>query len=283
MEKVWFKLHQTDYPPPPEDTILLGDGDDSTAPICLGHFVSDLKHLNFPLNSGSILPFHRRMIVYRNTVLNFSWNDGKTSAPGTNLAASAPILAAAGIIAKASLQVAFMRTTENHEAYDRLDTYVVQPSETYIEECLEQDKLKAYVKGKASWSMFMITGIKVARAGKRETRREKTVGTDIGPQLDVPSLVTLTATANVHLANSQRSYGEYPGDFIWAVRLAKVHKGFLMRDWSVAAYTHRATFADDENDLDVASVLRDEGLEDFQIIDDGELDEALVLDKRVLY
>ncbi len=52
MEKVWFKLRQTDYPPGPEETILAGSGDDTSAPICLGHFVSDLKHIDFPINSG---------------------------------------------------------------------------------------------------------------------------------------------------------------------------------------------------------------------------------------
>lgn len=63
MEKVWFKLRQTDHYPAPEDIILLGNGDDSQATICLGHFISDLKRLDFPLNRDSILPFHRRMTV----------------------------------------------------------------------------------------------------------------------------------------------------------------------------------------------------------------------------
>jgi hypothetical protein len=183
MEKVWFKLRQTDYPPAPEDTILRGDGDDSTAPLSLGHFTSSLKTLDFPLNHGSILPFPPHMRVFCNSTLNFTWDDTRLRSPGTNLAAGAPVLAATGVTAKASLQFAFMKTVESHEEYDRLDTYIVQPTKGYIEDCLDQDQLKAYVKGKALWSMFMITGIKVARAGKREAQEETNIAADIGPEL----------------------------------------------------------------------------------------------------
>ncbi|KAL5608705.1 hypothetical protein FOVSG1_003386 [Fusarium oxysporum f. sp. vasinfectum] len=280
MEKVWFKLRQTDYPPPPEDTILRGDGDDSIAPLCLGHLVSDLKTLDFPLNADSILPFPPRMRVFCNTSLNFTWDDTRLKSPGTNLAAGAPILAATGVTAKASLQFAFMKAVESHEAYDRLDTYIVQPTKGYIEDCLEQDQLKAYVKGKVSWSMFMITGIKVARAGKREVQEETNVAADIGPELDLPLVATMRATATNKRIASQRVSGEHPGDFIWAIRLAKIHKGLLMKDWSVDPYTKRATFAGgDDSELNVESVLRDEGLEGFTIVEDDELDEVVILDE----
>ncbi|RKL39323.1 hypothetical protein BFJ72_g6795 [Fusarium proliferatum] len=278
MEKVWFKLRQTDYPPSPEDAILHGDGDDSTAPLCLGHFISNLKTLDFPLNHGSILPFPPLMRPFCSSILNFTWDDTRLKSPGTNLAAGAPILAAAGVTAKASLQFAFMKTVESHEEYDRLDTYIVQPTKGYIRDCLEQDELQAHVKGKMSWSVFMITGIKVARAGKREAQEETNVAADIGPELDLPLVATMRATATNKRIASQRASGEHPGDFIWAIRLAKIHKGLLAKDWSVDPYTKRATFAaGDESELNVASVLHDEGLEGFTIVEDDKLDEVLVL------
>ncbi|SCV58183.1 uncharacterized protein FFB14_15491 [Fusarium fujikuroi] len=278
MEKVWFKLRQTDYPPSPEDAILRGDGDDSTAPLCLGHFISNLKTLDFPLNHGSILPFPPLMRPFCSSILNFTWDATRLKSPGTNLAAGAPILAAAGVTAKASLQFAFMKTVESHEEYDRLDTYIVQPTKGYIRDCLEQDELKAHVKGKVSWSVFMITGIKVARAGKRERLDETNVAADIGPELDLPLVATMRATATNKRIASQRASGEHPGDFVWAIRLAKIHKGLLAKDWSVDPYTKRATFAaGDENELNVQSVLRDEGSEGFTVVEDDKLDEVLVL------
>ncbi|KLO98308.1 uncharacterized protein FFB20_06319 [Fusarium fujikuroi] len=278
MEKVWFKLRQTDYPPCPEDAILHGDGDDSTAPLCLGHFISNLKTLDFPLNHGSILPFPPLMRPFCSSILNFTWDDTRLKSPGTNLAAGAPILAATGVTAKASLQFAFMKTVESHEEYDRLDTYIVQPTKGYIKDCLEQDELKAHIKGKISWSAFMITGIKVARAGKREAQEETNVAADIGPELDLPLVATMRATATNKRIASQRVSGEHPGDFIWAIRLAKIHKGLLAKDWSVDPYTKRATFAaGDESELNVASVLHGEGLEGFTVVEDDKLDEVLVL------
>ncbi|KAH7186195.1 uncharacterized protein B0J16DRAFT_400187 [Fusarium flagelliforme] len=282
MEKVWFKLRQTDHYPPSEDIILLGDGDDSQASICLGHFISDLKRLDFPLNRDSVLPFHRRMTVRRNSVLQFTWDDSKNTAPGINLAASAPVLAAAGMTVGASLQTTFMRTVADHESYDRLDTYTVQPREDYIGKCLQQEKLKQHVDGKAFWSMFMITGIKVARAGKREMEEGKGTTVDVGPNVEIPGIATFTATANLNREASQKSSGTYTGDFIWAIRLAKVHKGLLMRHWSVAVHTERATFNSEEGDADIEGALKEEGLEGFQIFDDSELDEAIVLDKSII-
>ncbi|KAF5632733.1 hypothetical protein F52700_6270 [Fusarium sp. NRRL 52700] len=279
MEKVWFKLRQTDYPPPPEDAILLGDGDDSTAPLCLGHFISSLKTLDYPLNHGSILPFPPLMRVFGNSILNFTWDDTRLRSPGTNLAAGAPILAATGVTAKASLQFAFMKTVESHEEYGRLDTYIVQPTKGYIKDCLEQDEIKAHLKGKVSWSMFMITGIKVARAGKREAQEETNIAADVGPELDLPLVATMRATATNQRISSQKVSGEHPGDFIWAIRLAKIHKGLLMKDWSVDPYTKRATFGTgDESELNVESVLRDEGMEGFTVVEDDKLDEVVILD-----
>lgn len=183
MEKVWFKLRQTDYPPPPEEAILSGNGDDSNAPICLGHLVPDLKHLDFPLNSGSILAFPSRMRVFHTHTLDFKWDDTKDKLVGTNLAAGAPILAAAGITVKASLQLAFMRAMENHEAYDRLDSYIVQPNRHYVDECLKRQELRAHVEGKAAWSVFMITGIRVARVGRRDAKAGSSVVVNIGPEM----------------------------------------------------------------------------------------------------
>ncbi|KAG5654842.1 hypothetical protein KAF25_009219 [Fusarium avenaceum] len=280
MEKVWFKLGQTDYPPPPEDTILRGDGDDSAAPLCLGHIIRNLKDLDFPLNQHSIAAFPHRMRVFCNTTLNFTWDETKLKSPGTNLAAGAPILAAAGITAKTSLQFAFMRTVESYEAYERLDTYIVQPTKSYIEDCLAQEKLKAHIKGKVAWSIFMITGIKVARAGKREAQEQKCLAADIGPEMDLPLVATIAATATTHRIASQKTSGEHPGDFVWAIRVAKISRGFLMKDWTIAPYSTRATWSTAaEDEVDVESVLRGEGLEGFQVVEDEEADEAVVFDE----
>lgn len=97
---------------------------------------------------------------------------------------------------------------------------------------------------------------------------------------ELPLVATMRATATNKRIGSQRVSGEHPGDFIWAIRLAKIHKGLLMKDWSVDPYTKRATFAGgDDSELNVESVLRDEGLEGFTIVEDDKLDEVVILDE----
>jgi hypothetical protein len=71
--------------------------------------------------------------------------------------------------------------------------------------------------------------------------------------------------------------GIHTDDFVWAIRLAKIHRGVLHRDWSVSTYTKRATFAAEEDEVDVASVLRNGGLEKFTLVEDGALEQAFVI------
>lgn len=77
-------------------------------------------------------------------------------------------------------------------------------------------------------------------------------------------------------------HGKHPGDFVWAVRLAKVHKGFLMTDWSIDAYTKRATMdTGGESSVDLEGVLKEEGMDNFTIIYDEQQDEAFVIEQKV--
>jgi hypothetical protein len=71
--------------------------------------------------------------------------------------------------------------------------------------------------------------------------------------------------------------GTHINDFVWAVRLAKIHKGVLRKDWSVSTYTKRATFGTGEDAVDVAAVLSNEGFANFTVVEDGALDQAFVI------
>ncbi|UKZ61223.1 uncharacterized protein TrAtP1_002491 [Trichoderma atroviride] len=168
MDKVWFKLRQTHYPPGPEQIILAGDGDDSQAPLCLGHCISDLKHLDYPINSGAVVPFPQRMSVFSSHVIDFKWERKRGFVTSLALATSAPIAASLGLqTVKASISVAFKRSVSRYEEYKRLDTYIVQPNHRYIQQCLEGEKLKKHIDNKANWSFFIITGLRIARVGER--------------------------------------------------------------------------------------------------------------------
>jgi hypothetical protein len=199
MDKCWFKLRQPDYTP--EDEAAMGTGRETSA-LCLGHFVSSLKRLDFVLNKGEIEEFPPNMSVYSTETLQFKWHDADTATTGGGLGAGVPIAALAGLVLKASISAIFKRSVQNWEEYDRLDTYIFQPDRTYVEEFLEGVKLSEQVEilekatmgddgveekktnktkadtvqhtklaketeGKKAWSMFLVTGVKVARKGKK--------------------------------------------------------------------------------------------------------------------
>lgn len=71
--------------------------------------------------------------------------------------------------------------------------------------------------------------------------------------------------------------GTHTDDFVWAIRLARIHKGVLHRDWSVSTHSKKATFAAEEDEVDVAAVLRDEGFANFTVVEDEALDQAFVI------
>jgi len=184
MEKVWFKLRQTHYPPGPEASILAGRGDDTNCPIALGHCVPDLKRLEFPVNSGAILPFPTRMKVFQASTIDFKWDAARKTSYGLGLGAGAPLAVAMGLLTvKASIQLAFEHSVSEHEKYARLDTYFVQPNRSYVDACLKTAEMKRYVGDRESWSFFMITGIRVAREGSRSVQEGSRVVVEGGPEV----------------------------------------------------------------------------------------------------
>lgn len=184
MDKVWFKLRQTHYCSGPEEVILSGDGDDSQAPICLGHCIPDLRRLDFPINRGAITPFSTRMKVFPTQSINFKWDETRGLENDPLVGVTAPVAAAMGLLTvKGSIQFAFKKAVENHEMYQRLDTYIVQPNRHYVDECLQTEALQDHIRGKTTWSFFMITGIRVARTGKRSTG--KSSGVDVNGEMRV--------------------------------------------------------------------------------------------------
>lgn len=182
MDKVWFKLRQTDYPPPTPESMGTAN---ETGPLCLGHFIPDLRRIDFPINRHEIEPFPASMPVFSTSALKFQWEGKQTSEHGGVLSGGAPVLAALGVpvTAKADISAAFKASVSNYEAYDRLDTYLVQVNPLYVDDCLEGDKISQYTKQNATlgtWSMFIITGLKIARVGSRSLSSSRKVEQGFG-------------------------------------------------------------------------------------------------------
>lgn len=169
--KCWFVLKQTHYPPPsiPKNGIgsMKGGG-----PICLGHLIPDLKHLDNVINHHGPLDIPPDMPIYPTKAWDLTWEANQTDGFDVSGNAGVPIAAAAGLTLELGARVAFQRTIKNFWKFASLETFIFQPTSEYVEDSIEDDEVMAYHKKRGflnSSTVFMITGIMIARGAKTKT------------------------------------------------------------------------------------------------------------------
>ncbi|KAL6412127.1 hypothetical protein AUP68_04510 [Ilyonectria robusta] len=288
MEKCWFVLPQTHYPPPQENCD--NGATKQTGPICLGHFIKDLKHLDQVINSNGPEPFPLDMPVYRTRPIDFDWEEKKESGVNVDATATVPIAAAAGVTANASLGFALKKTVGNYWQIDELDTLVVQPTRAYVNICLASAPIVEFlesVKLGPTWSIFMITGLKIVRGKSTQTTshgRER--GVHGGPGVGVAGITEVTIDGGLSSGQSVSISATYAHDFVWAVRLSKITKGFFDKVWTQKTFSKGATFNMDEGPEgveNIKNILLDEGLpsnEVYAIDSEEEGDEIIIVSEN---
>lgn len=187
MEKCWFVLKQDHYPPPdlPENGTGIGNG-----AICLGHIIPDVIHLDNVINrSEEGIMFTEAVPVRHTKSLGLDWKKDQRLKAGVAADAAAPI--GAGMLAslKQSFQFAFSRTEKNHKECDTLDRYVIQVDRKFISKILQNGEVAEHLERTkgirqlgGQWSVFMITGIMVARGAKGEFGGSKTFGATLSTE-----------------------------------------------------------------------------------------------------
>ncbi|KAG7290047.1 hypothetical protein NEMBOFW57_000039 [Staphylotrichum longicolle] len=197
-------------------------------------------------------PFEMEMMPGQpSTTYNFTWSDSSSRAVGVLGKASVPIASGIpGLDATASIGALFGKKVANYSHFARLDYWMTFPSRLYVNDCLRRREVEDHIKRVSSifggWTMYMITGLAIAR------------GCEIGPELSFET------------SNSSTMTGERATDFIWAIKLAKITKNGLQKDWTVESVTgrdgllgKRATFSVDAGDqlFNPVPVLIHEGLD----------------------
>ncbi|KPM38486.1 hypothetical protein AK830_g8088 [Neonectria ditissima] len=271
MDKCWFVLPQTHYPPPQEEDE--NGAVKQTGPICLGHFIKSLKHLDQVINSSGPEPFPLDMSIYRTKPTNFEWEENKERELSLSATAEVPVAAAPGITAKTSLGFAIKKTVGNYWQIDELETAIVQPSRAYINRCLASDSVAEFLqhaKLGPTWSIFMITGLKIAHGNSiQKVSRGRERGTHGGPGLGVTSIAEASIEGGISSGTSVSMSTEYTHDFVWAVRLSKITKGLFDKKWSQKTFSKGATFDMSEGSgskEDLEAALSDEGLLNSQVL-----------------
>ena len=185
--KAWFVLKQTHYPPPtfPQN----GTGQvRGSGPICLGHLIPDLQHLDNVINPHGPLDVPPDTPIFLSKAQDLTWEMKEAKGLSTSSWAGVPIAAAAGLTVKIGAGVAFKHSVSNYWDFESLETYIFQPTAEYIEDSIEEEDVSRYLRQRGlfkSSSMFMITGIIVARGAKMQTFNGHTRAIHGGPGLYV--------------------------------------------------------------------------------------------------
>ncbi|KXH67323.1 hypothetical protein CSAL01_13264 [Colletotrichum salicis] len=278
-KKCWFVLRHTHYPPP---TGLEDGTGQIKGPVCCGHLIPDLAHLDNIINISGPLEIPADMPIYHTKSENMSWE--QSSGPSINHYGhiGAPILAAAGITVTASAGIAFQKSVTNHGEFKRLDTYTIQATPSYIEDSITADEVSRYIqknKRMGRWSLFMITGIAVARGARVLRSEDRKIGVQGGLGAGLYGL----ADAGAGIENSSEDKismsGDTVSDFVWAVRLAKIRKGLLDKTWDYETHSKGATYSLDSGDrlAEMKEILHNEGIADERIIAPGDDSEIFVV------
>ncbi|KAK1243898.1 hypothetical protein MKX08_002036 [Trichoderma sp. CBMAI-0020] len=204
----------------------------------------------------------------------FDWAIERERENGGIIAVGAPVAVAIGGTLNAEFSAEFKGTMKRWAKFKTLDTEKVQPSRAYIDRVLALPDVREYIEHHKlpvlnQWTVYVVTGLMIARAGGIIGRSESSSGVIGGGfAVDTPKI----SNARLHSTHQQSTItnisDEIQGDRIWAVRFAKVHKGIFCRRWMQTEETIGATLGkDDEEEEVVGQVLDHEGIKDVGIVE----------------
>ncbi|EED22531.1 conserved hypothetical protein [Talaromyces stipitatus ATCC 10500] len=272
MEKCWFTLAQNHYPPSTPT---------QKGPIQLGHLLSSLIPLPPPINTASgPLPLPAYMPIYPSRLTDLRWQSATSSTLSASATAQLPIPQAMGLVsAGGGAGIAFQKSIARFWCFDAVDVEIIQPDEEYIEESLEVECVKAWIERKrkksliGAWSMFMITGLAIARGvrGDKDSGmvEGKGWGIELGPQVSLPSIVDVGISGGVGRTGGQEMTFSGCSDFVWAIQVMRISKRFMSSGWSFEPYVKGATYAVEEEE-DIEKMLAGEGVPFESIHRDGD-------------
>jgi hypothetical protein len=252
--KTYFLAPNFDFPPPPSGLIDLGS------------IITDPKKPDRSLNKGELVLIPAHAIF---TTTKTDWTASRSQLHAVDGGIWTSFLQT---IIGLSAEVDVSRSKGKDEVYrcKVLETQYFQPDDAYILANLQNPRVQGYVK--TGWpvkkSVYMITGLKIARGVSAETEVSEEYG--VGGKVGVDATAF---TGGVPVSggpkgkwSSKSSEGIGFGgseDFVFAFRLIKIKPKkegcFEEGDYNKAALYDLGT--DVEGDVDVARVL----LEDWEI------------------
>ncbi|KAN0076276.1 hypothetical protein V8E54_006418 [Elaphomyces granulatus] len=248
MENCWFILRQTHYPPPKDGARAY-------------YRVPDLRHLNQVIN-GNPYPYPRGIAVYEHRRGDLKWEIESQNGVDLSVKALLPIPHAGG-----------QRSVSRFWEFEALDVIFIQPTRAYIEDWLDDDLVKGYIdkhKNLGSWSLFMITGLTIARGARGHQKEEDRHDIHADPKVTVAAIADAGVGVGVNKTNGLVSSFKGSSDFIWSVQITKISKHFFSSDWNYETHVRGATYGLEYEKGDVEGFLSIQGVVPSQIIKSGD-------------
>ncbi|KAJ5652426.1 hypothetical protein N7507_009852 [Penicillium longicatenatum] len=174
MEKCWFVLRQQHYPPPK----------DGAGPIRLGSIIPSLRKIDAVVNEDGPEPLPPNVQVYSTRKSDFKWDNGKGREYKIDNDVGLPVGMVPGITVGGAAGAAFQRSVSNYAEFD-LEAQFIQPTEGYLRDSVDDEHVQQYIQRETKvlnrWSLFMITGLMIARGAHGNYKESKETSFHGGP------------------------------------------------------------------------------------------------------
>lgn len=243
-DKCWFVLRHTYHAPPdvPEGGIGKPKG-----PVCIGHVTTSTKWLDIINPENGPVEYPPSMPVWAGEAYNLEWKLTDDSSIDVSARVHSPIAAAAGVDVGLNASIAFKDSVNRGWEFEKLETSSVNITQSYVDDTMDSAEVKHYVARHKMWlvgnpALFIITGIMVGRKAKLSGSDQKERGINTEATAEVPEVAGTSGKFDIS-GKKEFSSSQRVDDFVFAIRVAKVTKGVLDKDWSWATLSEGATFA----------------------------------------
>ncbi|OTA94290.1 hypothetical protein M434DRAFT_394842 [Hypoxylon sp. CO27-5] len=274
MDKCWFVLRQTFYIPPEYAFPTKAGGKTIRGNLRLGDVVPSPKNI-YPILTQGELPLFSREMDITSSQSKLDWASKAGIENSGMIGGGAPIAAAAGVTVDAKLSAVFKSTMNNWANFETVDTEVVQPSSSYIDQVLAQPEVKDRIDQQIwlpffnKWTVYIVTGLMIGRTGGTVGSSESnSQGIEGGLDVDLLGASAMKLQGSHKDSTENNTSAEIQGDRVWAVRFAKIHKGWLQRKWIHTEATIGSALdgGNEEEEEDVQEVLDHEGWHGIKLV-----------------
>ncbi|KAF2148091.1 hypothetical protein K461DRAFT_272262 [Myriangium duriaei CBS 260.36] len=222
--------------PPKLDDLDVDGAGQAHGSLCPGHFIpTKTKHWNKVLNRDGPLPYPGDMGLIRQEQWHMSWQFSNGHNLGISAKAGAPVVGPVPVTVNGEAEIAFKKTVTDAYRFDKLETYIIEPIEPYIGQSLKHPGIDTYIKDNTNmlghWNVFMVTGVIVARGATMSSDETRTRQFGLGGGAGVPGVAEASAKIDIGANRQLSTSAGKINDFIWAIQLARVRKGFGRKTW----------------------------------------------------